>query len=194
MKIMGKRQIGELEVGELISTLLISEVVSIPIDTPEIPLLNAVIPLLFILSAEILVSYVKNKSRPLKRAVEGVPSFIIYKGKLNQGVLYENRISINEVLTEMRIQGIGNISDVQFCILESNGKLSFFEAKDADVFLPVVIDGELEEENIRKLGISEKWVEKRLDGERMSSVFLMTANTALCFNIIYKDEKNEKRS
>ena len=80
LKLMGKRQLGELEVGELVSTLLISEVAAIPIDDPDLPLLNALIPILFILSAEILLSSVKNRSEKLKRLIEGQPVYIIYKG------------------------------------------------------------------------------------------------------------------
>lgn len=190
LKIMGKRQIGELEVGELVTTLLISEIVSIPIDTPEIPLLNAVIPLLFILSLEIIISHAKNKSRKIKRIIEGVPSFVIYDGRLQQQELFENRISINEVLAEMRSQGIGDISDVQFCLLEPGGKMSFFERDKAKLAMPVIIDGEFEKENIKRLGISEEWVAKKVQLERkeVDEVFLMTADPSFGYSIIYKEE------
>ena len=80
LRIMGKRQIGELDVGELVSTLLISEIASIPIDDPDIPLMNAIIPILFILAIEIIISTLKNKSEKLKKIVEGTPEYIIYKG------------------------------------------------------------------------------------------------------------------
>ena len=191
LKIMGKRQIGELEVGELISTFLISEIISIPIDTPEVPLLNAVIPLLFILSIEVIIPFIKNKSRRLKSVIEGTPVLIIYQGKMNQRELYLNRISINEVLTEMRAQGIGDIASVDFCILEASGKLSFFESGGSDVSFPVVVDGAVNEENTRRLGVSQKWIEKILGSKhRIDDVFLMTANTSLDYNIIYKEEKD----
>lgn len=190
MKIMGKRQIGELEVGELVSTLIISEIVSIPIDTPEIPLMNAIIPLLFILSAEIIISFLKNKCGKLKKTVEGVPSFVIFDGKLNRAVLAENRISINEILAEMRTQGISDISDVRYCVLEATGKLSFFDYTESDVALPLIVDGEIDEENKTHLKIPPGWIEKILADKRKkpSDVFLMTANTSLEFNIIYKEE------
>lgn len=190
LKIMGKRQIGELEVGELVSTLLISEIVSIPINTPDIPLLNAIIPLFLILAVEILTSYVKNKSGRLKRAIEGNATFIIYNGKLRQKELVQNRISVNEILTEMRIQGIGDINDVKYCILESSGKLSFFQKENDPLTLPLITDGEFEEENAVILGISKEWVDKKLkcDGKEMSDVFLMTADASHKHFIIYKEE------
>ena len=105
LKTMGKRQIGELDVNELVSTLLISEIAAIPIDDPDLPLMNAIIPITFILSIEIILSHAKTKSNKLKKYVEGRPAFIIYKGKINQKELKENRISINEFLSEMRNQG-----------------------------------------------------------------------------------------
>ena len=78
LKIMGKRQIGELEVGELVSTLVISEVAALPIADPDIPLMNAIIPVLFIVCLEIIISSLKNKSEKLKKYIEGEPIFLIY--------------------------------------------------------------------------------------------------------------------
>lgn len=194
LKIMGKRQVGELEVGELVSTLLVSEIVSIPIDTPEIPLVNAVIPLIFIISTEIILSYVKNRSRSVKRAVEGTASFIIFSGKLNEAVLSVNRISIDEVITEMHIQGIADIGGVEHCILEPNGKLSFFEKNNGELTLPLVVDGVTNKENLRLLGVDGEWVQRQLRrGGKVKDVFLMTAGTSLSPNIIYKDRNNETK-
>ena len=127
LKLMGKRQIGELEVNELVSTLLISEIAAIPISESNVPLLAAIIPIVFICTLEIFLSALKNKWHGLKHVVEGEPVYIIYKGKLLQDALDENRISINELLCEMRIQGIGSISEVYYAILEQNGKLSLLK-------------------------------------------------------------------
>ena len=124
MRVMGKRQIGELDVSELVSTLLISEIVSIPIDDTDIPLLTAVIAVLFLLAIEIITSTVKNKSQKMKKVFEGSPTYIIDKGKLLQNSLKENRISIDELLSEMRTQGIVDISEVYYGIIEQNGSLA----------------------------------------------------------------------
>ena len=95
LKIMGKRQIGELEVSELVSTLLISEIASVPVTDPNIPLANALVPLIFIALLEVLLSGLKNKSSRLKRLMEGEPCFLVYQGKLKQQALIDNRSSIN---------------------------------------------------------------------------------------------------
>ena len=84
MRFMGKRQIGELEINELVSTLLVSEIAAMPITEPDIPLLNAIIPILFIVSAEILIAYLKNKSKGVKKIIEGNPAYLVYKGKIKE--------------------------------------------------------------------------------------------------------------
>ena len=190
LRIMGKRQLGELDVSELVSTLLISEIASIPIDDPDIPLLNAIIPILFILSLEIILSTIKNKSEKLKGVIEGEPLYIIYKGRLSQRALHENRISINELLSEMRIQGVGDISDVYYAILEQNGSLSIMKRGDDMMAHPIIIDGEIHEEILRHLGYDSEWLKKRLaEGHaKQDEIFLMTVNDLKEINIIRKED------
>jgi len=193
LRIMGKRQIGELDVSELVSTLLISELAAIPIDDPDIPLLNAIIPMLFILSAEIIVSTIKNKSEKLKRAIDGEPIYIIYKGRLLQKALSENRISINELLSEMRSQGIGDITEIYYGILEHNGTLSLLKKNDTPLAHSVIIDGRVLSEKLTGLGFNENWLNKRLkeDGVKQKDIFLMTVTDKGETNIIKKENENE---
>ena len=192
LKVMGKRQIGELEVNELVTTLLISEIGARPISDTNIPLLPSIIPILFIASAEVLISIAKNKSSIIKRVVEGAPVYIIYKGSLMQKALADNRISINEVLTEMRTQGIADIQEVKYAILEQNGKLSFLKMSDSpNIATPIVIDTHIEEENIKGAGLSAEWLSEELSnrGLTLSDVFLMTVNENAFVNIIEKEKK-----
>lgn len=188
MKFMGKREIGELEVGELITTLLISEICSIPIDDPDIPLMNAVIPVLFIVSTEIIISHIKNKSRKLKRMVDGRPTFIIKDGKLNQAALYNNRISIEEFFTSLRQNGIGRIDEVLHCILESNGKISVLK-RNTELSYIVISDGEINSDNLTALGFDKSWLQKKLDNIAAENVFLMTAEKDGSVYIIRKEGK-----
>ena len=191
LKIMGKRQIGELEVNELVSTLLISEIGALPISDTDIPLLPSLIPILFIASAEVIISIVKNKSALLKRAVEGEPTYIIYKGRLRQKALAENRISINEVLTEMRTQGIADINEIRYAILEQNGKLSFLKESDSpEISKTLVIDTKPDLKNIKEAGLNMKWLDDKLSekGIKISDVFLMTVNENGDIRIIKKEK------
>ena len=192
LKIMGKRQIGELEVNELVTTLLISEIGALPISDTNIPLLPAIIPILFISSAEVMISVIKNKSPRIKRAIEGEPVYIIYKGRLRQHILADNRISINELLTEMRVQGIADIRDVRYAILEQNGKLSFLKESDnPNIAKTLIIDTQPDMQNIQEAALSLDWVKEQLSerGIPMSRVFLMTVNETGAINIIEKEEK-----
>ena len=190
IKIMGKRQIGELEIGELISTLLISEVAALPIADPDIPLSSAVFPIIFIISLEILVSFIKNKSEKMKRIIDGEPSFVIYRGKLRQRVLRENRISMNEILSELRVLGVGDISEVDYAILEQNGKLSVLKKDKDRLAHTLIIDGEVNERALSALGYDERWLAKMLKQNKcdVRDVFLMTVDDECAINII-KEEK-----
>lgn len=192
LKIMGKRQIGELEVGELVSTLLISEIASVPVTDPNIPLANALVPLLFIAFLEILLSGLKNKSSKLKRLMEGEPCFLVYQGKLKQQALIDNRISINELLTEMRTQGIGDLAEVYYAILEQNGKLSLLKNQDAEKTAhSLIIDGQIDTAALSRLGYDLNWIKKKLkeNGLKKEDVFLLTATDGGIINIIRKEVK-----
>ena len=190
IKIMGKRQIGELETGELISTLLISEVASLPIDNPDIPLSSAIFPILLIISIEIIISFIKNKSSALKRIVDGEPSFVIYKGRLRQDVLRENRLSINEMLSELRVLGVGDISEVEYALLEQNGKLSVLRRAEDNYAHAIVIDKEVNERALKSLGYDRRWLDARLTERhvKLKEIFLMTVDDSGSIYII-KEEK-----
>ena len=190
LKIMGKRQIGELEVNELVSTLLISEIAALPISDTDIPLIPSVIPIFFIASSEVIISIIKNKSATVKRIVEGEPTYIIYKGRLRQKALAENRISINEVLTEMRTQGIANFEDIRYAILEQNGKISFLQESDSpNISRALIIDTKPDLKNIKESGVTIDWLNDRLSerGISIKDVFLMTINENQDIYIIEKE-------
>ena len=193
LRIMGKRQLGELDAGELVSALLISEFATIPIDDPDIPLVNAILPILLILSLEILLSTIKNKSEKLKHTIEGRPTYIIYKGRLLQNALVENRISINEILSEIRSQGIGDMEEVGYAILEQNGTLSVLKKSDGEIAHSIVIDGEIIKDTLLPLGYNEKWLERKLEDAKLSlrEVFLMTVTESGETKIIRKDGKDK---
>ena len=190
IKLMGKRQIGELETGELISALLLSEVSSLPIDNPDVPLTSAIFPTLLIISLEVLVSFIKNKSGRLKRTIEGEPAFVIYKGRIKQKVLRDNRISVNELMSELRVLGIGDPAEVEYAILEANGKLSAIKKNESTLSRAVIIDGEVRECVLSSLGYNREWLQKKLKAEGIgaSEVFLMTVDDGGNINII-KEEK-----
>ena len=190
MKIMGKRRIGELEADELVSTLLVSEIAAMPISDSDIPLLNALIPIIFVCAVEVAISAIKNKSQRVKRAVEGEPVYIIYRGRLLADELLRNRLSVNEILAEMRSQGIADISMVYYAILEVNGKLSLIKREDADdMGHVIIIDGKVNDVELRRMGRDKRWLEHALNGVDVESVLLLTACDSGNINIIKKEGK-----
>ncbi len=171
-RLMGKRQIGELELSELISTLLLSEIATLPIVDPDVPLVSVLIPVTIILSLEIILTYLKNRSGFLKEILESNPSFLIRDGVLDQKELLKMRISLNELLAELRLQGIPSIEDVKYAILEENGKLSAFPksaSKDAQSFAhPVILDGKLQNEALTRAGYTVEALNKQLSARSLS--------------------------
>ncbi|MBQ2249661.1 MAG: DUF421 domain-containing protein [Clostridia bacterium] len=124
MRLMGKRQIGELEVTDLVTTLLLSEIAALPITNPDIPLLNAILPMGVLLVLEVLSSLILVRLPRLKPLVSAKPTVIIQNGRLRQKALGSLRISVEELMSELRQQGLTDLAQVDCAILEKNGKLT----------------------------------------------------------------------
>lgn len=210
MRIMGKRQVGELEVSELISALLLSEIAAMPIENPDLPISYAIIPLVAIVCFEIIITFSKTKIVILKKIFENKPSIIIKRGKLDQEELGKMRISLEELLGELRIKGITDISDVEYAILEQNGKLSIIPRTEKmpatveDLKLsftkkgiahPLLIDGQFNEYNMRDTGKDKNWILKRIKDEKcnLNDVFLMTIDDDQNVNIIKREKQKNKK-
>ena len=169
MRIMGKRQLGEMELSELVTTLLLSEIAAVPITDFRIPMTRAIIPVILIISFEIIIPFIIGKKRSLKKLVEGKPSYLIYRGELRMSEIRKNRVSLDELICELRGQGYFDISDIQYAILEPNGKLSVLpKSGDATaqntngMVHSLIIDGEIIDFNLKLLKIERKWLDKKL--------------------------------
>lgn len=196
MRFMGKRQIGELDVCEMVSTLLLSELIAVSISDTSLPLLSSIVPVIFILASELFISSYKNRSKRLKAALEGKPLYIIYKGRLLQNALKESRISLNEFLCALRTNGIFSIATVEYAVLEANGSVTtLLKSEDAPPSLAelstnkgqispghapmahaLIIDGEVMEKSLSLLGFNEQWLQKQLTHKKVktSEVFLFS--------------------
>lgn len=196
IRLLGKRQVGELELSELIITFMLSELATVPIQDPSIPLSYVLIPVVILLSFEVAFSFLVTKSNLLKKILIGNPSYIIKKGKLNQKELSKLRMGLSEFLGELRLKDVSDISSVDYAILEENGKLSVFEKvengkKSVGIAHALIIDGSINESNLKISGKSEKWVYSYLDKHNLElqSVFLLTCDDTGATNIIIKEEK-----
>ncbi len=193
MRFLGKRQIGELELSELITTFMLSELAATPIVNPDIPISYAVVPILLLLSIEVILSFIVSRYAPLRKLLFGAPSILIYKGKVNLKEIRKLRIGITELLSELRLKDVADIGDVHCAILEGNGKLSVFTkaetqplsredvktpAREAGIGLPVLVGGKIMKNTMRDAGVDESWVHKTLqkNGLSQKEVLLMTVD------------------
>ncbi len=203
MRLMGKRQIGELQLSELITTILLSELASQPITDNQIPLAFAVIPVAVLLSLEVIISFAVTKLPFLKPIFDGKPSILISRGKLDKQEILKVRISMEELLSSLRIKGIADISDVDYAILEQNGQLSVFPKKqsappsayelgvsprESGIAHAVIIDSVISEHALKFIGKDRRWLNKRLCHHKVTldEVFLFTVDDSGKENIIKK--------
>lgn len=205
MRIMGKRQIGELEVSDLVTTLLLSEIATLPIENQEIPVMYAVIPIITLLTIEVISSVISFKSPKIRGFLNAKPSILISQGKINQRELRNSRIAIDELISEIRLNGISDIKEVEYAILESSGKLTvipkieFSQPKMQDLKIKaeetglahiIISNGTVNDYNLNYLGKSRTWLDSVLKKQNTvaNDVFLMTANDKSETNIIKKEK------
>ena len=193
LRLMGKRQIGELEPSELVLTMMLSDLATVPMQDFGIPLLSGVIPILTLLSLSMLLSQISLRHLRFRAVVCGTPSILIRDGVLQQDAMRRNRYTLDELLEELRQQGIFDLREVKYAVLENSGQLSVLpwaaekppsasqlglEVEDSGA-LPVVLinDGRVLNRNLALCGKDMHWLEKTLCKERLSSpkeVFLLT--------------------
>lgn len=193
MRLMGKRQIGELEVTDLVTTFLLSEIASLPITNQEIPVSFALIPMITLLALEVFSSYILLRVPKLKNILSARPTFLIHRGKLIQKSLREARISIDELMSEIRQQNLTDLEQVDCAILEKNGKLTVLPKSKygqptleqlgltppPDRLMHIVFsNGSISEAGLSWIGKDRAWLEKQLKSRKLdpSTLFCVTAN------------------
>lgn len=198
---MGKRQIGELQPSELVITILVSNIATLPLEDLNIPLVMGILPILSLVCFEVIVSWLSMKSKCLRHAITGVPKIIIRDGVLDQKVLEELRFSVDDLMTALRGNSVFNIADVQFAVVETNGSVSVYEKyskravtngdmnyaeKSIDPPSIIVSDGRLILQGLEETGLKRQWVYHLLDRKhlKMSDIFLLTADKNGEYNLI----------
>lgn len=185
MRIMGKRQIGELQPFELVIAIMLSELAAVPMQDTGIPLIHGLIPILTLMFLEIFLSYVTLKSRRLRKLVCGTASILIQKGQIIEEELRSQRFNLDDLMEELRLSGYLNISDIEYAILENSGKLSIIPKssnspvtrKDLNLSqneekLPValVLDGQLDSYNLKYIGQDKKWLLSKLNEYNINKI------------------------
>ena len=195
LRLMGKRQIGELEPGELVLTMMLSDLATVPMQDFGIPLLSGVVPILTLLALSLLVSQLSLQSLRFRALVCGTPTVLVRQGVIQQQAMRKNRYTLDELLEELREQGYSSLSDVKYAVLENSGELSILPwtrrapvtpeqlglAAEEDTTLPTILinDGRVLRKNLVFCGKDENWLKKTLQKEGVSSpsaVFLLTVD------------------
>ena len=206
IRLMGKRQIGELEISDLVTTFLISEIASLPITEPELPLSHAIIPIVFLLSFEVMISFLISRVPKLKPIFTSRPSTLIRDGELCQKAMRDARLSFDELFSELRQQGVDDISQIKYAILEQNGNITVIQkarfrqpnmqdlhikVKETGLFHIVIDNGFMNSHGMSQLKITEASLINELNkkGLRVSDVYLMMINDAGERRIVPKEKK-----
>ena len=193
MRLMGKRQIGELEVTDLVTTLLLSEIASLPITNRDIPVAFAIVPMVILLSLEVFSSYILLSVPKLKILLSAPPTVLIQQGKLIQSALRETRITVEELMSEVRQQSLTDLSQVEYAILEKNGKLTVLpkaqyaqptveqmglQPSNESLMHIVYSNGVYSKEGLRLIGKDRAWLLEELKKKKLSPelLFCVTAN------------------
>ena len=205
VRLMGKRQVGELEPSELVLSLIIADLASVPMQDYGIPLLTGVVPIITLLSLTMILSVLTMKSIRFRALMCGRPSIMVQNGALNQREMSRNRLTVDELLEELRGKGYTDLSQIKYAILETNGQLSVLPyanqkpptARDMKVSveeggLPrvVVSDGKLLERNLKALGRDRSWLDRQLTQrgcKDVSKVFLLLVDEG---DAVYFAEKD----
>lgn len=177
VRVMGKRQLGELSTHEFVITILISAVATVPLEENSIPLTNSLLPIIIFISLEIIESAVSMKFPSFSELLEGKPIFVIKDGKLQQNEMKRLRFTMNDILDSLRQQGVFDVSEVENAIVETNGKLSI-QKKSASPSLPtpLVIDGEKVKEYFGDEKVSDAEIELvvKASGKKLNDIMLLT--------------------
>ena len=193
LRLLGKRQLGEMELSEFVVAALIADLAAHPLQDMGIPLLNGLIPILVLFCCELLIAGCSMKSIRLRALIFGKPSLLIVRGRILQREMRKNRFTPDELMQELRTQAVTDLSQIEYAVLETSGKLNVIlfpgerpvtaaqlgvDPGEGGYPSIVISDGRVLEANLRHLGFDRRWLERQLQARGAASprqVFLMTA-------------------
>ena len=182
---MGKREVGQLGVIDLIVSILNAELVAISIENHSEPIYLTIVPIVVLVLLEILLAYISIKSRSLRIILEGKPSLIISNGKINYHEMVKQRYTLDDLLISLRQKEIRDITEVEFAFLEPNGKLSIFKYKPLKIKsiypMPIILDGKIDEDSLKNIKKDKIWLNNIMDN-----------NDVMLEEVFYAFYKNKK--
>ncbi|OOZ76632.1 hypothetical protein BHL35_24740 [Bacillus cereus] len=167
-RLMGKREIGELSVLDLVVFIMLGEMAVVAIENTDKSLWHQLVPMVFLMCIQIILSVISLKFQRFRHLIEGEPAIIINAGKIDEKKMRNQRYNIDDLMMQLREQGVGDIRDVEYAILEPSGKLSVFQKQkggpdDALQFtLPLIIDGEIQSNHLQMIEHTDEWLVEKL--------------------------------
>ena len=166
-RIMGKKEVGKLSIIDLIVSVLIAELAALSIESKDRSIFMSIVPIMVLVVIQIILGYITLKNSKIRNIIDGTPATIINNGKLNFSVMSKMRYSLDDLISQLREQGIGSIEEVNYAILENNGKLSVFQ-KNTDYPMPIILDGVIDYNVLREINKSDEWVMKILNDKKIN--------------------------
>lgn len=178
MRLMGKREIGQLQPFELAISIMIADLASIPMTDTGVPITNGIIPILGLLVMHLIISIINMKSIYAREIICGKPRILVYRGKINEQALKKERFTINELEERLRGNNIFNLGDVEYAILETSGQVTVIQKPEKRNTIPedfnivpeyegipydLVVDGKIMHKNLKALGRNEEWLKKQVE-------------------------------
>ena len=204
VRLMGKRQIGELQPSELVVTILMSNIATLPVEDISIPMIMGIVPIFTFVSLDVFMSQIAMKSRRLRRLFSGEPKVIIREGKIDQRTMRDLRYTVDDLTESLRGCSVFEISEVQLAVVETTGKISVMKkqsldtptredmnikAENADPSVLVISDGEVSDTALESIGRDRAWLGKvtAAAGTVPGEVFIMTADKSGRYSIVRKE-------
>lgn len=204
LRLTGQRQIGQLQLSELVTALLISEIAAVSITNSNVPFLHGFVPITIIISLEVIISYLATKNNIIRKLFDGSPSILLYKGVVGQKEMKESRVTMNELISAIRTSGFSSISEIEYVFLESNGIISVIpkqknhpatpedlsvSVQEKGVDHAIIIDGVISDHSLSLLNKSRDWLYKELKNRKLElcDVFYFSINLVNDITIIKKE-------
>ena len=191
-RMMGKREIGQLSIIDLIVSILIAELVAISVEDISKSILASIIPIILLVILQIVLSYASLKSPKIREMLDGSPSFIIKNGKVNYNEMIRQKYNLDDLLTQLREKGYRNIEEIEYAILENNGTLSVFSytnKKKSPLPMPIILDGKIQYRILKEINKDEELINKILNKKKikLSDIFYAFYKDKNIFIIKYSD-------
>lgn len=163
-RIMGKREIGELSIIDIVVYLMMAELAVLAIEQPDTPFINAILPMFVLMGIQMITAFISLKSKKFRDLLEGEPVIIIKNGKIDEEEMKKQRYNFDDLFLQLRQHGVRNIAEVDYAILENSGRLSVFikEEENQGIAVPLIMDGFIQKKHLRMIGKNERWLLENL--------------------------------